>query len=132
MQGGQPVDAASGIVAVSLGALGWFFHDAPIALFGIPVSAVALAYSGVMLANFVLGPPVNRKRAAWMVSALFTLGACATDRLMLARWSPGKPDHTLLVGMAFALGVGYPFLSWSLTKGGLISAIRSRIRGNQR
>lgn len=83
------------------GLLGWVLNDIPVALVGVKMSVIVMAFSGVMLALSVMPAPDDQAHG-WSLPFFLTVGSSALVNLALKHEGL---DKSYSLGMGFLLGL---------------------------
>ena len=128
MQVPSVVNVHDGLVSAASAILGWMLNDVPVALVGVKLSVIVMAFSGVMLALSVLPSPTEDRRT-WTLPFFLTVGASALVNMALKHEGL---DTSYSLGMGFILGVLVAIMSvlvgrnWNRLVGAVVDRIRGR------
>ena len=128
MQVPSVVNVHDGLVSAASAILGWMLNDVPVALVGVKLSVIVMAFSGVMLALSVLPNPTEDRRT-WTLPFFLTVGASALVNMALKHEGL---DTSYSLGMGFILGVLMASMSvlvgrnWNRLVGAVVDRIRGR------
>ena len=124
----QPIVDQHGVaVSAVSGVLGFVFNSLPIAVVGVPLAVIVMAFSGVMLALSVLPNPTEDRRT-WTLPFFLTVGASALVNMALRREGL---DESYQLGMGFLLGMLMASMSVLVGRNWqrIVAAVVERIRG---
>ena len=124
----QPiVDQHGAAVSAVSGVLGFVFNSLPIAVVGVRLAVIVMAFSGVTLALSVL-PPDPESPRQWSLPLLLTVGASSLVNMALRREGL---DESYQLGMGFLLGMLMAAMSVLVGRNWqrIVAAVVERIRG---
>ena len=125
----QRWDSAHAITSAGAAVFSFLLNDLPLAVVGVKLSVIVMAFAGVML-SFSVFPWDFPDRKTWPLAFLFTLVSSAAVNLALRREGL---DETYSLGMGAILGFGFPTFALLTSRNWkrLQEAVVERVRGRK-